>query len=260
MKKLIYSIFAILLAFSVNAQYTIMSAVDLKDGAEQDYLELEKFWSPLHEKAIEEGIQNFQAVFKIIQSNDESDVAADYVILTGFSSKEQLDTYNASVIETFRDLAYDVYKGKMSRRAINSMFSGESLDNGRRNYHLVGVDGTIWAGGQLKVGDRMNITTTMAKSEDFVDLETKYVKPIMEQLILKGQHRWWGLSEIYETSENAYDGISHMFFNLPVEGATEGLWSESQKTFTGQKMIQLVGAASSHQTMGSMEVVYVHTQ
>ena len=113
---------------------------------------------------------------------------------------------------------------------------------------------------QLKVGDRMNITTTMAKSEDFIDLETKYVKPIMEQLILKGQHRWWGLSEIYETSENAYDGISHMFFNLPIEGSTEGLWTESQKTFTGQKMIQLVGAASSHQTQGSMEVVYVHSQ
>ena len=63
MKKLIYSIFATLLAFSVNAQYTIMSAVDLKDGAEQDYLELEKFWSPLHEKAIEEGIQNFSSSF-----------------------------------------------------------------------------------------------------------------------------------------------------------------------------------------------------
>ena len=78
MKKLIYSIFAILLAFSVNAQYTIMSAVDLKDGTEQDYLELEKFWSPLHEKAIEEGIQNFQAVFKIIQSNDESDICLLY--------------------------------------------------------------------------------------------------------------------------------------------------------------------------------------
>ena len=42
MKNLLLS-FILLFSFSINAQYAVMSAVDLNDGAEEDYLKLEKF-------------------------------------------------------------------------------------------------------------------------------------------------------------------------------------------------------------------------
>ena len=42
MKNLLLT-FILLFSFSINAQYAVMSAVDLNDGAEEDYLKLEKF-------------------------------------------------------------------------------------------------------------------------------------------------------------------------------------------------------------------------
>ena len=53
MKKLLL---LITLSFTITsfAQYAIVSAVDLKEGSEADYLKTEKFWGPLHKKAIED--------------------------------------------------------------------------------------------------------------------------------------------------------------------------------------------------------------
>ena len=44
MKNLLLTL-TLLFSLSLSAQYAVMSAVDLNDGAEQDYLKLEKFWS-----------------------------------------------------------------------------------------------------------------------------------------------------------------------------------------------------------------------
>ena len=41
MKNLLFT-FILFFSFSLNAQYAVMSAVDLNDGAEEDYLKLEK--------------------------------------------------------------------------------------------------------------------------------------------------------------------------------------------------------------------------
>ncbi len=41
-----------------------MYAVDLNEGAEQDYLKLEAFWSEIHKEAIKQGSQNGWSVWK----------------------------------------------------------------------------------------------------------------------------------------------------------------------------------------------------
>ena len=46
MKKILL-LFTVLFSFSVNAQ-TVMWAIDLNDGAEDDYLNLEEFYSEIH--------------------------------------------------------------------------------------------------------------------------------------------------------------------------------------------------------------------
>ena len=56
MKNLLFT-FILFFSFSLNAQYAVMSAVDLNDGAEEDYLKLEKFWSGIHQEAINQGLQ-----------------------------------------------------------------------------------------------------------------------------------------------------------------------------------------------------------
>ena len=47
MKNLLLTL-TLLFTFSINAQYAVMYAVDLNEGAEQDYLKLEAFWSEIH--------------------------------------------------------------------------------------------------------------------------------------------------------------------------------------------------------------------
>ena len=159
MKKILLLI-TLSFTFTSFAQYAIVSAVDIKEGSEVDYLKTEKFWGPLHKKAIEDGVQTQQAVWKVIQTNDERENPADYFIITSFSSKEQLENYSSA---DFGSYAQEVYKGKMSRRAITRMFDNSpNSSNERRNYHLKAVSRTILAGGGLNPGDRMSITSTLS--------------------------------------------------------------------------------------------------
>ena len=52
--KNILLLLAFIFTITSSAQYAIVSAVDLKEGTENDYLQTEKFWGPLHKKAIED--------------------------------------------------------------------------------------------------------------------------------------------------------------------------------------------------------------
>ena len=61
--KFIKLLFTLFITLSISAQYTIVSAVALNEGAEDQYLKLEEFYGPAHDLAIEKGLQTLQAVF-----------------------------------------------------------------------------------------------------------------------------------------------------------------------------------------------------
>ena len=254
--KNILLLLTLIFTITTSAQYAIVSAVDLNEGAENDYLKTEKFWGPLHKKAIEDGVQTQQAVWKVIQTNDERENPADYFIITSFASKEQLANYSSADYGAY---AQEVYKGKMSRRAITRMFDASpNTSNERRNYHVEGVSWTILAGGDLKPGDRMSITSTIAKSDDFESWESEIIKPIVEKEILMGQHRYWGLAKIYERTDNAYKNATHMFFNIGVPGVSRTGWESMGDTFKGTKLREGVQSASDHQNFVTLELVSIH--
>ena len=260
MKKILL-LLTLTFTITSSAQYTILSAIDINEGMEDQYLQLEEFFGPVHDLAIKKGIKYLQAVFKVIQTTDDGENVANYFIVTGFSSKEQLDAYNKSWEEgKWLALSKEAYKGKMSsRRVTRYLNSVGSESNERRNYHLVGVDASIWAGGDLKPGDKMNILGTIAKSDDFEQYESEVYKPMIEKEILKGNHRYWALSKIYERTENAYGDITHMFFNVGVEGADSSKgWQKMQSTVKGQKLIEGLQAASDHQNGGQLELISIH--
>ena len=248
--------------FTINAsaQYAIVSAVDVKDGMEEQYLALEAFFGPIHDLAIEKGMLNSQAVFKVLNTSDDGENVADYFIISGFSSKEQLDAYNCNSSDTWLEIAKQAHKGSISSRRVERIMNSIGAEsNQRRNYHLIGVDATVWAGGDIKPGDKMSILGTIAKSDDFESYESEVYKPLVEKEILKGNHRWWSLTRIYERTDNAYGDITHMFFNIGVEGAdASGSWTDMQSTFKGQKLIEGLQAASEHQNGGQLELVSIH--
>jgi hypothetical protein len=61
MKNLFLTI-ALVFSFSINAQYAVMWAVDLKDGGEKQYLELESFYSEIHKEAVKQGLRQKRSI------------------------------------------------------------------------------------------------------------------------------------------------------------------------------------------------------
>jgi hypothetical protein len=127
----------------------------------------------------------------------------------------------------------------------------------RRNYTLQNVDQTIWSGGELKPGDTMTLTPSNALSDDFENYESMFWKPYIEKAILKGQHRWWALSKVIGKADNAYEGISHFFWNIGVEGSN--WWSDiDQSDFKFQKLQEGLNASSEHADPITLELVSIH--
>jgi hypothetical protein len=89
MKK-IFLLLTLAFTLTTSAQYAIVSAVDVKDGMEDQYLALEEFFGPIHDLAIEKGMLNSQAVFKVINTNDDGENVADYFIISGFCGCRRL--------------------------------------------------------------------------------------------------------------------------------------------------------------------------
>ena len=256
--KNIILLLSLMFTFTASAQYGILSAVQLNEGAEDQYLALEAFFGPVHDLAIEKGIENFQAVWKVTSdSTDEN--APHYIIYTGFESKEQLDAYNNSwTSEDWVALAKEAHKGSISASRVERIMNNVSNESKeRRNYHLMSVDNTVFAG-SIEPGDIMTITPTKALNDDFENYETKFWKPYIEKAILMGQHRYWGLSKVYERTENAYEGMTHFFFNFPVEGSNWWDGVIDQDSFEFQKLQEGLNAASEHSDPITLELVSVH--
>ena len=83
MKKILL-LLTLIFTITTSAQYTILSAIDINEGMEDQYLQLEEFFGPVHDLAIEKGIQDLQAVFKVVSTSDDGDNVANYFIITGF--------------------------------------------------------------------------------------------------------------------------------------------------------------------------------
>ena len=256
--KQIILLLTLLFTFNASAQYNILSAVQLNEGAEDQYLALEAFMGPVHDLAIEKGIQNSQAVWKIT-SESEAENAPHYIIFTSFDSKEQLDGHDKSWADgDWLALAIEAHKGKISARRVERIMNDlGSESKERRNYHLKTVDRTIWAGGTLEPGDTFSLTPTQAQNDDFENYESLFWKPYVEKAIINGKHRYWRLAKVYERNENAYEGITHFFFNRFVEGGsmTDGTPTDS---FKFQKLLEGLQSASNHADPITLELVSRH--
>jgi hypothetical protein len=256
MKKIIL-LLTLLFTFNASAQYNILSALQLNEGAEDQYLALEAFMGPVHDLAIEKGIQNWQTVWKVTSETDEN--GPHYIINTGFSSKEQLDAHDKSWADgDWLAVAIEAYKGKISARRVERIMNDlGSESKERRNYHIKTVDRTIWVGGNLEPGDTFSLTPTQAQNDDFENYESLFWKPYVEKAIINGKHRFWRLSKVYERNENAYEGITHFFFNRFVEGGsmTDGTPTDS---FKFQKLLEGLQSASNHADPITLELVSRH--
>ena len=218
MKKILL-LFAVLFSFSVNAQYAVMWAIDLNDGAEDDYVKLEEFYSEIHKEALKQGLRSGWSVWKRTPQEGDEANQAEYVIFDNFSSTEQMEGNGTSNEE----LAQIAYKGKMSKRAITKMLETTgSYSRERRTYVLEAVDYTILSGGNIKPGDKATINLMTKKTDDFESYESEIWKPIAEKNIMKGSLRQWVLAKVTDRSENAWSEFTHLAWNLRGNPDIEG--------------------------------------
>ena len=96
--------------------------------------------------------------------------------------------------------------------------------------------------------------TRLFSDDDFENYESLFWKPYVEKSIIKGKHRYWGLSKVYERADNAYEGMTHFFFNVMVEGGsmTSDIPTDS---FKFQKLQEGLNAASQHADPITLELV-----
>ena len=94
-------------------------------------------------------------------------------------------------------------------------------------------------------------------NDNFENYETLFFKPYVEKAIINGKHRYWRLARVYERTETAYEGITHFFFNRPVEGGSiaDELPTDS---FKFQKLQEGLSAASQHSDAIILELVSSH--
>ena len=111
------------------------------------YLELEEFWSLVHEQAIKDGYAQRWMVWEFLQNEGEdSEGNPDYLIMNFY--KDSLQKLKGSNIN-WKDYAKKVYKGKLSKSKFEKKWN---LPTGKRNfYELERLDNTYWHG-ELKAG------------------------------------------------------------------------------------------------------------
>src|SRR6056300_1708105 len=217
-----------------------MSAVDLNDGAEEDYLKLEKFWSGIHQEAINQGLQSGWAVWKRTPQEGDEPGNNEYLIFDLYNSMEQLQKG---------------YKGKMSRRSIQRMMDGTGSESReRRNYILKVVDATILAGGSAKPGDKATLNLMTKKTDDFEKYESEVWKPIAEKNILNGRLRQWVLVEVTDRTENAYEGFTHFAWNLR---GNQDVEFEGMSGFKWDKLWEGIESSRDMQDSEEYTLIYI---
>ena len=250
MKKIIYSIFALLLTSLAFSQAVEMEEITLNDGMEKDYIKFENMYSSAHEKVQQNGEKAGWFLFKVIPTEDgtqwppnSSTPWCDFVLFNIYSDDSQFDGdwgmgSNEKEAQAFvRKANYRKMKNSEMTRLFNmsSKFRKKTT-----RYTLKGVDATIDVG-PTKIGDRATLLGVEQLNEDYEMYESMFFKKYHNKQITDGVRLAWYLNKISERSENAYQPISHMIFERFNTNRSSN--NDSKQSFT-EKMMSKNGSAS----------------
>ena len=222
MKKLLFLI--LLLPLSITAQYAVADFIVINQGMEKDYEKLELAWSILRENQIENGQKMNWAVWKRTPKKNDNDNAADYVVFNQFETKEEMDKYlKGNPNFSFSSAASIIRRGMkgMSKSSIIRLItpSKNKIKKEVRTYHIQAIDATPFTGGDLKIGEKINMGAMVQKSDDYEQMESNIWKPYVLEQVKNGLHRGWALTKIINRGETSNKEVTHFTFNIPVEGA-----------------------------------------
>ena len=222
MKNIFYLL--ILFPFLVSAQYAVADFIVLNDGKEKEYEKLEMAWSIFRQNQIDKGQKMNWAVWKRTPQKNDKANAADYVVFNQFQTKEEMDNYlKGDAKFSFNAAASIMSKGMrgMSKSSIVRLITPNknNIKKEVRRYCIQLLDATPFTGGDLKIGEKINMGAMVQKSDEYEQMESNLYKPYVLEQVKNGLHRGWAFVKIIDKSENAFNDVTHFTFNIPVEGA-----------------------------------------
>ena len=249
MKKLILTIlFTFYLTFSFAQLITHMS-VRVDDKERQGYLELENFWSEIHEQAIKEGLAQRWMVWEFTYENEEdSKGKPDFLVMNFYKDSLQKSKFTNL---NFKDYAKKVYKGKLSKSKFEKKWN---LPSGKRNfYELERLDNTYWHG-ELKTGMKINMNVFKSLNEDYQDYEMKFFKKWHEKNILDGSRKWWEFNKVLSSNlntESSTDGTpTHSTIGMFDRERSQEEIDEFWNNLTFEDRMMIKNGLASRESMG----------
>ena len=130
-------------------------------------------------------------------------------------------------------IAKKVYKGKMSSRSIEKKL--ETLGAPRKDTRSYTLENIYYTKpGQANRGETVYIFPAEALNDEYEKYEMEVFRPMWEKRILEGSHKYWGFNKITKRSDNAYQNLTHIIFNMPTD-----LKSNLKTDFTTQKAMDI---------------------
>ena len=247
MKKLLIILF---IPFIVNSQQiSIMDAVVLKEGSDADYIEVEEFWSKIHEDIISQGKKVSWAIWKRLpgEAITIDSKPADYFIFNNYESQEQ---YEASGDIDYIAIAQRVH-GISKRKAEKMIDSSFDPRETTRSYTLSIQAQAVATDFNPTAGLVCSISLMQQKNDDYESFEKEVFKDQFQKSIDIGAQTFWGFTRVEERSENAYTQFSHICFNISGEGE-----NTIENDFKTQKLVELgLQSRDMIPNPGSMELI-----
>ena len=255
MKNLIFVVILFTSIF-IHAQTTVMIAVVLEDGKENEYLQYEKNWNKVADQMVKDNLIAQWSVWKRTPRDGDENWAQYYVFRrTTKEQDENLDT------NAWKKSTKTAFKGK-SQKTIDKLLSSSGIVKENRSRTYKWVSGTGWRGLEWEIGDKGYFHFMKQNNDDFEDYERSVWKPIAQQQILDGYRKFWGLAKII--SKNDYtkkleSGFTHIAFNfLTKKEMPQGtVYNIIEDEFLRKKAFE--GLQASREILPSEELTLVYS-
>ena len=224
MKK-INLLVALLLSAITYSQVITYTSVRLDEGQHEAYVDLEKFWSKIHEQAINDDLETGWLIFEVIpvEGDENADNQPDFLIMNFYKDSVQM-----SKEVDFYKLGRSVYN-KLSKKKFDKIW--EDGPYGTRNfYQLERLDNTTWLFGDLEIGTILTLNAFKQIVENCEQYEMDFYKKWHNKRILNGSRKWWELNRVLSSSENGNKEITHVTLDMMgrelSDSENEEFWKE----------------------------------
>lgn len=259
MKKIIAIVFLQFALIAANAQdmskvYRLVEEVTLKDGiSQEEYENFEAFWKTVKDMHIKEGKLMGWFLWKMDPSSNDGNPWADYLIVNVFANKAQMDEMMSKPEQWWVKDVQVAHKGK-TKRSIVKKYTKETLENKYRaksvTYTNKGLAAYLKEGLAPEVGTKGDYIGIEQLNDDYVGFETNHFAPWHKK---SDTRLYWELNEIVDRTENAYQPVTHMIFEiLNPEKSYDGMTF----SFTDQMMSKY--GQASRKMHGAMTGELVH--